>query len=84
MIITTRTKNGIEKYFDSFTGKEVRHERRMPDYAYGFLSQPFKRISTNPTIATDIVQGVTEVNKIVKGWFTKLIDWFKSLFNGKR
>ena len=98
MIVKTRDLNGKDKYFNAFTGKEVRlqrepgrFERQLPDYVLRFiwprieLKQGFvksKSIKDLGIFRKKLESVIASSRK--KSLWSLLIQWFKSLFNGKR
>jgi len=100
MNVATRDLNGNVKYFNAFTGKEVRlnrepgrYERHIPDYAFRFISpkienkQGFVNAGQSLPSSSEFSQ-FKKPFRIVPGekpsLWSRMIQWFKSFFNGKR
>lgn len=95
MIVKTRDLNGKDKYFDARTGKEVRllrepgrFERYIPDYAFAFLDQSPKVLIKEPKSGSSTLGFKKSEVRIVPpekpSWWSRLIQWFKSLFSDGR
>jgi hypothetical protein len=95
MHVKTIDLNGNYRYFDK-NGYEVkiiretgRHEGRIPDYAFGFLTPGIE--AKRPEITKENKRILTNQKKIADKLFSKrffwskIVAWFKSLFsNGKQ
>ncbi|MDP3914375.1 MAG: hypothetical protein Q8R96_11650 [Bacteroidota bacterium] len=96
MYLKTIDLNGNYKYFDRY-GYEIRiiretgrHQGKIPDYAFGFLSpkieakRGFNDKDSQLHVSTTRGQRKDTINH-VSTWWQRLKNWFNSLFsNGNR